>query len=107
MKKEDATIRKYAKGYWETFNDINDYNEECALATFKMVLQAVGKLHETLTMSPAKSLGELLERMQQHAIEEAEILIGLHAGRPRNPTKKVVQAEHKSHEEEEFVPNRR
>ena len=43
--------------------------------------------------------------MQQHAIEEAEILRKerkLHVARPRSPMKKEVHAEHKSYEEKDL-----
>ncbi|XP_058208180.1 uncharacterized protein LOC131321193 [Rhododendron vialii] len=49
-------------------------NEEYAIATFKIGLPVQGELHKSLNMSPVGTLAKLMERIEQHARNEDDIL---------------------------------
>jgi hypothetical protein len=72
--RDDETIRQYSKRYWETFNEIENCSEEYALATFKTSLPVQSKLRESLTMHPVRTVARLMERIQEHARVEDDIL---------------------------------
>ncbi|KAH7862454.1 hypothetical protein Vadar_005027 [Vaccinium darrowii] len=93
--KDDETLRQYSKRYWETFNEIENCSEEYALATFKTSLPMHSKLRESLTMHPVKTVAKLMERIQEHARVEDDILQAggrIVAGQPQLPEKKSVES---------------
>ncbi|KAH7847010.1 hypothetical protein Vadar_020735 [Vaccinium darrowii] len=93
--KDDETLRQYSKCYWETFNEIENCSEEYALATFKTSLPMHSKLRESLTMHPVKTVAKLMERIQEHARVEDDILQAggrIVAGQPQLPEKKPVES---------------
>ncbi|XP_058203076.1 uncharacterized protein LOC131317552 [Rhododendron vialii] len=71
---ESEPIRDYAKKYWETFNEIESCSEEYAIATFKTGLPVRGKLRRSLNMHLVATLAKLMERIEQHARMEDDIL---------------------------------
>ncbi|XP_058198971.1 uncharacterized protein LOC131314395 isoform X1 [Rhododendron vialii] len=71
---ENEQIRDYAKKYWETFNEIESCSEEYAIATFKTGLPVRGELRRSLNKHPVATLAKLMERIEQHARMEEDIL---------------------------------
>lgn len=71
---ENEPNKDYAKKFWETFNEIKSCNEEYAIATFRVGLPVRGELRQSLNMSPMDTLTKLMERIEQHARMEDDIL---------------------------------
>ncbi|XP_058189221.1 uncharacterized protein LOC131306812 [Rhododendron vialii] len=99
---ESEPIRDYAKKYWETFNEIESCSKEYAIATFKTGLPVRGELRQSLNMNPVAMLAKLMERIEQHARMEDDILCEdgkIVAEQTKGPTKKVDKPEPKTYRE--------
>ncbi|XP_058189214.1 uncharacterized protein LOC131306806 [Rhododendron vialii] len=99
---ESEPIRDYAKKYWETFNEIESCREEHAIATFKTGLPIRGELRWSLNMHPVATLARLMERIEQHARMEDDILREdgkLANEQAKGPTKKADKPEPKTYRE--------
>ena len=56
----------YSNKYWETFNEINGNFEDVAIRTFKVGLLTEHDLRKSLTMKPARSMRQLMDRINKH-----------------------------------------
>ena len=56
----------YFNKYWETFNEINGNFEDVAIRTFKVGLLTEHDLRKSLTMKPARSMRQLMDRINKH-----------------------------------------
>ena len=64
--REGETLKTYSDRYWETFNEIDENFEDVAIRTFKVGLQMEHNLRKSLTMKPARSICQLMDRINEH-----------------------------------------
>ncbi|XP_075633567.1 uncharacterized protein LOC142606041 [Castanea sativa] len=64
--REGETLKTYSNRYWETFNEIDGDFEDVAIRTFKVVLPTEHDLRKSLTMKPARSMHQLMDRIDEH-----------------------------------------
>ena len=100
--REGETLKTYSNRYWETYNEIDGDFEDMAVRTFKVGLPTEHELRKSLTMKPALSMHQLMDRIDKYKrVEEdqtqgkgkAKVFLekrdprggGYHNNRPRNP----------------------
>ncbi|XP_075669891.1 uncharacterized protein LOC142639626 [Castanea sativa] len=64
--REGETLKTYSDRYWETFNEIDGEFKDVAVRTFKVVLPTEHELRKSLTMKPARSMRQLMDRINEH-----------------------------------------
>ena len=64
--REGETLKTYSDIYWETFNEIDGDFKDVAIRTFKVGLPTNHDLRKSLTMKPARSLCQLMDRIDKH-----------------------------------------
>ncbi|XP_028061931.1 uncharacterized protein LOC114265348 [Camellia sinensis] len=60
------TLKAYNARYWETFNEILDYPTNLAITQYKCGLSIGHRLRESLTMNQPTSMGQLMQRINEH-----------------------------------------
>ncbi|XP_065637054.1 uncharacterized protein LOC136070694 [Quercus suber] len=64
--REGETLKTYSDRYWEMFNEIDRDFEDVAIRTFKVGLSTEHNLRKSLTMKPARSMRQLMDRIDEH-----------------------------------------
>ena len=64
--REGETLKTYSNRYWEMFNEIDGDFEDMAIRTFTVGLLKEHDLRKSLTMKPAKSMHQLMDRINEH-----------------------------------------
>ena len=64
--REGETLKTYSDIYWETFNEIDGDFKDVAIRTFKVGLPTNHDLRKSLTMKPARSMCQLMDRIDEH-----------------------------------------
>jgi len=64
--KEGGTLKTYSDRYWVMFNDKDGDFEGLAIRTFKVGLPTNHDLRKSLTMKPAWSICQLMDRIDEH-----------------------------------------
>ena len=64
--REGETLKTYFDRYWETFNEIDGDFEDVAIRTFKVGRPTNHDLRKSLTMKPAQSMRQLMDRIDEH-----------------------------------------
>ena len=63
---EGETLKTYSNKYWEMFNEINENFVDVTIRTFKVGLPAEHNLRKYLTRKPAKSVSQLMDRIDEY-----------------------------------------
>ena len=63
---EGETLKMYSDKYWEMFNEINENFVDVTIRTFKVGLPAEHNLRKYLTRKPAKSVSQLMDRIDEY-----------------------------------------
>ena len=63
---EGETLKTYSDKYWEMFNEINENFVDVTIRTFKVGLPAEHNLRKYLTRKPAKSVSQLMDRIDEY-----------------------------------------
>ena len=72
--REGETLKTYSNRYWEMFNEIDGDFEDVAIRTFKVGLPPEHDLRKSLTKKPARSMRQLMNRIDKHKrVEEDQI----------------------------------
>lgn len=67
-------MKTYSNRYWETFNEIDGDFENVAIRTFKVGLPMNHNLRKSLTIKPARSMHQLMDRIDKHKhVEEDQV----------------------------------
>ena len=64
--RERETLKIYSNMYWETFNEIDGDFKHVAVRTFKVGLPTKHDLRKSLMMKPARSIHQLMDRIDDH-----------------------------------------
>ncbi|XP_030930810.1 uncharacterized protein LOC115956632 [Quercus lobata] len=64
--RERETLKTYSNRYWEVFNEIDGDFEDVAIRTFKVGLPPEHDLRKSLTKKPARSMPQLMDRIDKH-----------------------------------------
>ena len=64
--REGETLKTYLDRYWETFNEIDKNFEDVAIKMFKIGLPTKHDLKKSLTMKLARSMCQLINRIDEH-----------------------------------------
>ena len=64
--KEGESLKTYSNRYWELFNKIDGDFDDVAIQTFRMGLLINLDLRKSLTMKPAWSMHQLIDRVEKH-----------------------------------------
>ena len=64
--REGETLKTYSDRYWEIFNEINENFDNVAIRTFKVGLLAEHDLRKSLTRKPARSVCQLMDRIDEY-----------------------------------------
>ena len=64
--REGETLKTYSNRYWETYNEIDGDFEDMAVRTFKVGLPTEHELRKSLTMKPALSMHQLMDRIDKY-----------------------------------------
>jgi len=64
--REGETLKMYLDRYWEMFNKINLNFDDVAIRTFKVGLLAEQDLRKFLTRKLAKSIRQLMDRIDEY-----------------------------------------
>lgn len=64
--REGETLKTYSDRYWETFNEMDGDFEDVAIRTFKVGLPIEHDLRKSLTMKTARSMRQLMDRIDEH-----------------------------------------
>ena len=64
--KEGESLKTYSNRYWELFNKIDGDFDDVAIQTFRMGLPINLDLRKSLTMKPAWSMHQLIDRVEKH-----------------------------------------
>ena len=64
--REGETLKTYSNRYWEMFNEINENFDNVAIRTFKVGLLAEHDLRKSLTRKPARSVRQLMDRIDEY-----------------------------------------
>ena len=68
--REWESVKAYAEGYWEMFNEIDGNFDEVAIRTFKVGLPSKHGLRKSLTGKPVTSLRQLMDRVDKYKMIE-------------------------------------
>ena len=72
--REGETLKTYSNRYWETYNEIDGDFEVVAVRTFKVGLPTKHDLWKSLIMKPARSMCQLMDRINEHKrVEEDQM----------------------------------
>ena len=63
---EGETLKTYSDKYWEMFNEIDENFVDVTIRTFKVGLPAEHNLRKYLTRKPAKSVSQLMDRIDEN-----------------------------------------
>ena len=63
---EGETLKTYSDKYWEMFNEIDENFVDVTIRTFKVGLPAEHNLRKYLTRKPAKSVSQLMDRIDEY-----------------------------------------
>ena len=63
--REGETLKTYSDRYWETLNEIDEDFEDVAIRKFKVDLPTKYDLIKSLTMKPARSMRQLMDRIDK------------------------------------------
>ena len=69
----NESLHNYNKHYWETYNEIEKYSEELAVAINKLGLTSGERLWEDLTLIPLANLWELMSRVEMFTWLEDDV----------------------------------
>ena len=61
--REGETLKTYSDRYWETFNKIDGDVKDVAIRTFTVGLPIKHDLRKSITMKPARSMCQLMDRI--------------------------------------------
>ena len=64
QKKDDEGLQAYARRYWEAYNEIEDYNEQLAVAQFKIGLPREHRLRQSFIKKPVTRIQDLMLRIE-------------------------------------------
>nr|XP_023897387.1 uncharacterized protein LOC112009285 [Quercus suber] len=64
--REGETLKTYWDRYWKMFNKIDGDFEDVAIRSFKVGLPTEHDLWKSLTMKPACSMHQLMDRIDEH-----------------------------------------
>ena len=64
--REGETLKTYSDRYWEMFNEIDENFDNVAIRTFKVGLLAEHDLRKSLTRKPARSVRQLMDRIDEY-----------------------------------------
>jgi hypothetical protein len=64
--KAGETLKSYSTRYWEVYNDIDAYDKDIVVKTFRFGLHEDSKLRKSFTKRPPISMAELMTRLEQH-----------------------------------------
>jgi hypothetical protein len=69
--KDSESLKSYSTRYWEVYNEVDSGTEEMAIKTFKQGLDPESELRHSLSKRPAKSMRDLMSRIEQYVwVEE-------------------------------------
>ena len=63
---EGETLKTYSDRYWEMFTEIDEDFEDVAIRTFKVGLATEHDLRKSLTMKLARSMRQLMDRIDEY-----------------------------------------
>jgi hypothetical protein len=63
--KDTESLKSYSSRYWEVYNEVDGCTEEIAIKTFKLGLDPKSELRHNLSRRPAKSMRDLMSRIEQ------------------------------------------
>ena len=63
--KDSESLKSYSSRYWEVYNEVDGCTEEIAIKTFKLGLDPEFELRYSLSRRPAKSMRDLMSRIEQ------------------------------------------
>ena len=63
--KDSESLKSYSSRYWEVYNEVDGCTEEIAIKTFKLGLDPKSELRHNLSRRPAKSMRDLMSRIEQ------------------------------------------
>ncbi|XP_075670074.1 uncharacterized protein LOC142639820 [Castanea sativa] len=66
MMREGETLKTYSNRYWEMYNEIDGDFEDEVVRTFKVGLPTKHELRKLLTMKPAFSMCQLMDRIDKY-----------------------------------------
>ena len=69
---EGETLKTYSNKYWEMFNEIDENFVDVTIRTFKVGLPAEHNLRKYLTRKPAKSVSQLMDRIDEYKCVEKD-----------------------------------
>ncbi len=86
--KDLESLKSYSSRYWEVYNEVDGCTEEIAIKTFKLGLDLDSKLRQNLTKRPAKSMRDLMSRIEQFVrLEDDRMRTGAVSAQNRPPRK--------------------
>uniref|UniRef100_A0A2N9HX21 Uncharacterized protein n=1 Tax=Fagus sylvatica TaxID=28930 RepID=A0A2N9HX21_FAGSY len=69
--KDSESLKSYSSRYWEVYNEVDGGTEDMAIKTFKQGLDPESELRHSLSKRLAKSMRDLMSRIQQYVrVEE-------------------------------------
>jgi hypothetical protein len=63
--KDSESLKSYSSRYWEVYNEVDGCTEKIAIKTFKLGLDPKSELRHNLSRRPAKSMRDLMSRIEQ------------------------------------------
>jgi hypothetical protein len=63
--KNSKSLKSYSSRYWEIYNEVDGCTKEITVKTFKLGLDPDSELRQNLTRRPAKSMRDLMSRIEQ------------------------------------------
>ncbi|GFY88082.1 hypothetical protein Acr_06g0000220 [Actinidia rufa] len=93
---KNELIRNYSKHYWEIYNQIKEFSEELAVASYKLVLTHGERLWENWMLNPPTDLWDLMSQIEMFAqleddVKQVEKAIGV-TTRGEGPFKKQKES---------------
>uniref|UniRef100_A0A2N9HA42 Integrase catalytic domain-containing protein n=1 Tax=Fagus sylvatica TaxID=28930 RepID=A0A2N9HA42_FAGSY len=84
--KDSESLKSYSLRYWEVYNEVDGGTKDMAIKTFKQGLDPESELRHSLSKRPAKSVRDLMSRIQQYEqVEEDRARIRITSAQSRPP----------------------
>ena len=88
------TLKAYNSRYWETFNEILDCPVNLAITQYKRGLPVGHRLRDSLTMHQPTSMGQLMQRINEHIRVEDDASASTMKATPVGTDKKTAGKVH-------------
>ena len=91
--KDSESLKSYSARYWEVYNEVDGGTEDMAIKTFKQGLHPESELRHSLSKRPARSMQDLMSRIEQYVRVEEDRARTKAASTQSRPPRKPVNTE--------------